>query len=271
LSKIKADHVFTSESVSEGHPDKICDQISDAILDACLAADPKSRVACETVVADGLVVNVGEVTCGGWDQINTEKIARRVIKEIGYNRKSLRFWHDSFVYVSRIHEQSPEIAGGVHAGEAKHQGDGNQGAGDQGMMFGYATNETEEFMPAPIAYSHRLLQRLADLRKEKTIPYLRPDAKAQVSVKYVAGKPKHINALVVSHQTKKVDIHEIRRGIEEVVRQVLGPTGLLEPETRYIVNLAGPFTLGGPYADSGLTGRKPRRRSVLGQGPVEGG
>ena len=253
MSKINADHVFTSESVGRGHPDKVCDQISDAILDACLERDPKSRVACETMVGHNLVVNVGEVTCAGWDDIDTEAIARRVVKDIGYDSAELKFWHASFDYVSRIHRQSPDISQGVTEGEGLYD---EQGAGDQGMMFGYATNETPELMPCPVAYSHRLLRELEKRRVSGKIPYLRPDAKSQVSVRYDNGQPEEITTVVISHQTDEVPLEEIREDLVAEAKQVLGPTGLLTDDTRYYINPTGAFVLGGPWADAGLTGRK---------------
>ena len=253
MSKIKADHVFTSESVGRGHPDKVCDQISDAILDACLKRDPKSRVACETMVGHNLVVNVGEVTCAGWNDIDTEAIARRVVKDIGYNSEELKFWHESFDYISRIHRQSPDISQGVTEGEGLYD---EQGAGDQGMMFGYATNETPELMPCPLAYSHRLLRELEKRRVSGKIPYLRPDAKSQVSVRYDNGRPKEITTVVISHQTDEVPLEEIREDLVAEAERVLGPTELLTEATRYYINPTGAFVLGGPWADAGLTGRK---------------
>ena len=253
MSKINADHVFTSESVGRGHPDKVCDQISDAILDACLKRDPQSRVACETMVGHNLVVNVGEVTCDGWNDIDTEAIARRVVKDIGYNSAELKFWHESFDYVSRIHRQSPDISQGVTEGEGLYD---EQGAGDQGMMFGYATNETPELMPCPVAYSHRLLRELEKRRVSGRIPYLRPDAKSQVSVRYDNGQPREITTVVISHQTDEVPLEEIREDLVAEAKQVLGPTGLLTDDTHYYINPTGAFVLGGPWADAGLTGRK---------------
>jgi len=253
MSKIRTDHVFTSESVSEGHPDKVCDQISDAVLDACLAQDPKSRVACETAVGHNLVTNLGEITCRGWNGIDPEKIARRTIKQIGYDREELLFWDGSFEYVSRIHGQSPDISQGVTEGEGLYE---EQGAGDQGMMFGYATDETREFMPTPIAYSHRLLLKLKELRNSGEIAYLRPDAKSQVSVRYAKGKPREITTVVISQQTDDVDPKVIKKDLVEACQQVLEPTGLLSAKTKYFINPTGSFVLGGPYADAGLTGRK---------------
>ena len=253
MSKINTEHVFTSESVGRGHPDKVCDQISDAILDACLQADPRSRVACETVVGHNLVANVGEVTCKGWKNIDAEKIARQVVKDIGYDREALKFWHESFQYVNRIHGQSPDISQGVTEGEGLYE---EQGAGDQGMMFGYATNETPELMPCPVAYSHRLLMELEQLRKRNAIGYLRPDAKSQVSVQYKKGKPHAITGVVISHQTDDVPLETIRTDLVAAAKQVLEPTGLLTGDTRFYINPTGAFVLGGPYADAGLTGRK---------------
>jgi len=253
MSKIRVDHVFTSESVSEGHPDKVCDQISDAILDACLAEDPKSRVACETLTTTNLVVNAGEITCGGWDSIDPESIARRVVREIGYDRDELMFNADTFEYINRLHGQSPDISQGVTEGEGLFA---EQGAGDQGMMFGYACNDTEELLPAPIAFSHRLLDDLQKIRKAGSIPYLRPDSKSQVSIQYIDGKPAHIDTIVVSHQTDDVSLDQIREDLIKVCKDILGPTDLLKEDTEYYINPTGKFVIGGPHGDAGLTGRK---------------
>ena len=253
MSKIKASHVFTSESVGKGHPDKLCDQVSDAILDACLAMDSRSRVACETMAGFNLVVNVGEITCRNFEKIDTEKIARETVRNIGYDHPDLRFYHDSFEYLSRIHGQSPDISQGVDEGEGLYE---EQGAGDQGMMFGYATDETPEMLPVPIAFSHRLMERCESLRNDGTIDYLRPDAKAQVSVRYDGGRPRRITSVVVSHQTADVPQERIKRDITAVIRDELAPSGLLDDSTAYYVNPTGSFVLGGPFADAGLTGRK---------------
>jgi len=253
MSKISVDHIFTSESVSEGHPDKVCDQISDAILDACLAKDPKSRVACETLVTTNLVVNAGEITCSGWDQIDPEAIARDVAREIGYDHEDLKFCADTFEYIGRLHGQSPDISQGVSEGEGLHR---EQGAGDQGMMFGYASDETEAFMPAPVYYSHLLLDELQKIRKAGTIPYLRPDSKSQVSIQYVNGKPDHITAVVISHQTDDVPLEKIQADLEAVAKEVLASSGLLKDNVEYFINPTGKFVVGGPHGDAGLTGRK---------------
>ena len=253
MSKISCEHIFTSESVSPGHPDKLCDQVSDAMLDACLALDQSSRVACETMAAHDMLVNAGEITCAGWDRINTEQIARAVVQEIGYDRPELKFWHGGFEYLSRLHGQSPDISQGVTVGQGRFKG---QGAGDQGMMFGYASDETPELMPAPIALSHRILQHLEEVRRTKAIPYLRPDAKSQVSVCYRDGKPRSISTVVISHQTDETPARRIREDLIAEAQKVLEPTGLLAEETRFFINPTGSFLLGGPYADSGLTGRK---------------
>jgi S-adenosylmethionine synthetase len=253
MSKIKTSHVFTSESVGKGHPDKLCDLVSDAILDACLDRDPRSRVACETMAGFNLVVNVGEITCPDFETIDTEKIARETVKDIGYDHPELRFYHESFEYLSRIHGQSPDISQGVTEGEGRYE---EQGAGDQGMMFGYATNETPEMLPVPIAFSHRLLEHFEGLRKNGTIDYLRPDAKAQVSVLYDGGRPRGITSVVVSHQTGHVSAERVQKDITDVIRQELSPSGLLNDDTEYYVNPTGSFILGGPFADAGLTGRK---------------
>ena len=253
MSKNRSSHVFTSESVSEGHPDKVCDQISDAILDACLEKDPKSRVACETLTTTNLVVNAGEITCDGWDLINSEKIAREVVREIGYDRVKLEFSADTFEYIDRLHGQSPDISQGVTEGEGLHK---EQGAGDQGMMFGYADSATEELMPAPIAFSHRLLDELQRIRKTKEIDYLRPDSKSQVSIRHEDGKPVAIETVVISHQTDEVPLEKIREDLKVICQQVLEPTGLLQADTTYHINPTGKFVIGGPHGDAGLTGRK---------------
>lgn len=253
MSKIRVDHVFTSESVSEGHPDKVCDQISDAILDACLAQDSKSRVACETLTTTNLVVNAGEITCGGWDNIDPEAIAREVVRDIGYDREELEFCNSTFEYINRLHGQSPDISQGVTEGEGLFN---EQGAGDQGMMFGYASNATEELMPAPIAFSHRLLDELQKIRKAGTIPYLRPDSKSQVSIQHIGGKPVFIDTVVISHQTDDVSLEQVRADLVQVCKDVLAPTGLLKDDTEYFINPTGKFVIGGPHGDAGLTGRK---------------
>jgi S-adenosylmethionine synthetase len=229
----------------------VCDQISDAILDACLAQDSNSRVACETLVSTNLVVNAGEITCSGWDQINPEAIARQVVREIGYDHEELEFCADTFEYLGRLHEQSPDISQGVTATVAHEQG-----AGDQGMMFGYASDETEALMPAPVYYSHLLLDELQKIRKAGTIPYLRPDSKSQVSIKYIDGRPDHITSVVLSHQTADVSLETIRKDLIEVVKNVLGSTGLLKDNVEYFINPTGKFVIGGPHGDAGLTGRK---------------
>ncbi len=253
MSKIKVEHVFTSESVSEGHPDKVCDIISDSILDACLAKDPKAHVACETLVTTNLVVNAGEITCEGFEEIDTEAIARQAVREIGYDREELMFCADTFEYICRLHSQSPDIAQGVNEGEGLYE---EQGAGDQGMMFGYATNCTESFLPAPIHYSHLLLDELQKIRKNGEIPYLRPDSKSQVSIRHINGKPVEITSVVLSHQTDDVPLETIREDIITVIKDILAPSGLLTDKTEYYINPTGKFVIGGPHGDAGLTGRK---------------
>jgi S-adenosylmethionine synthetase len=266
MSKLLTDHVFTSESVSEGHPDKVCDQISDAILDACLAQDAGAHVACETLATSNLVVNAGEITCRNWERIDPQAIARQVVKDIGYVRPELNFSYDTFTYLCALHGQSPDIAMGVNRAKPE-----DQGAGDQGMMFGYATNATRELMPAPIVLSHRLLERLAKLRKQGTIRYLRPDAKAQVSVLHRNGVPEAITAVVISHQTDDVPLARIRKDLVAVAQDVLGKTRLLRNNTRFFINPTGKFVLGGPQADSGVTGRKIIVDSYGGVGSHGGG
>jgi len=250
MSKLLTRHVYTSESVSEGHPDKVADQISDAILDACLAQDSEAHVACETACGTNLVVNVGEITCKNWEKINPHEIAAGVVKDIGYDDKGEGFSWDSFNYVCALHGQSPDIAMGVNRVREE-----DQGAGDQGMMFGYACTSTPEFMPAPIMFSHKLLQELTRIRKAGEIKYLRPDSKAQVSVLHDNGKVQEITAVVISHQTRDVPLTRIRKELIEVARGVL-PKALVTNRTKFYINPTGKFVVGGPCGDSGVTGRK---------------
>ena len=242
--------LFTSESVTEGHPDKVCDQISDAVLDDMLRQDPTARVACETCTTTGLVLVMGEVTTTGYT--NIEEVARRVINEIGYNNSSAGFDGNSCSVLVAVHGQSPDISQGVTATE-NHE----QGAGDQGMMFGYACTETPELMPMPIALSHRLTLRMAEVRKGGLLPWMRPDGKAQVTVAYENGRPVAVDAVVISTQhDEAVSQNEIRRAmIEEVIRHEI-PAELLHRDTKYYINPTGRFVIGGPAGDSGLTGRK---------------
>ena len=245
-------HVFTSESVSEGHPDKIADQISDAILDACLARDARAHVGCETMVGPNLVVNMGEITCKGFEELNTQEIARGVVRDIGYDRAEEGFAWKSFNYVSALHGQSLDIAQGVNRAKAE-----KQGAGDQGMMFGYATNETPSYMPTALVYSHELLQVFAKLRKTGKMPFLRPDSKSQLSVAYENGRPAAIETIVISHQTTEEGANKkCYAQIEDVARKYLAKTRLLTPKTKFYINPTGKFVVGGPCGDSGLTGRK---------------
>ena len=245
-------HVFTSESVSEGHPDKVADQISDAILDECLRLDKSCHVACETMVGPDIVVNMGEITCRDFASIDTAEIARRVVKRIGYDSKDEHFDWKSFQYFSYLHGQSPDIARGVNRRSRRAQG-----AGDQGMMFGYATNETKSLMPAPIVYAHELLKMMSRLRHRHELNWLRPDAKSQISVVYEAGRPVAIDTVVVSHQTTEAAADEAHYAkIATVARDYLSRTGLVTDKTRFLVNPTGKFVVGGPCGDSGLTGRK---------------
>lgn len=268
-------YLFTSESVGEGHPDKVADQVSDAILDAILAQDLQARVACETLVTTGLVVLAGEVTTSA--RIDYEGIARETIREIGYNRSELRFDADSCGVIVTIHRQSPDIAQGVNRGQGL---DPDLGAGDQGMMFGYACRETEEYMPMPIAYAHRLLRELAHIRKTEPhlMPYLRPDAKCQVTIEYTdSGRPLRVHTIVLStqHEEFAEDWRTMQRRIEEDVRTILLPRVLppqmIDDQTRLFVNPTGRFVLGGPHADTGLTGRKIIVDTYGGRAPHGGG
>lgn len=243
-------HLFTSESVSEGHPDKVADQISDNIVDAILAQDPRGRVACETTVKTGLVLVAGEVTTEAW--VDIEQITRKTINSIGYNRPELGFDGDSCAVLTAIGKQSLDIARGV---DRQHEEE--QGAGDQGMMFGYATNETSALMPAPIFYAHLLMRRQALLRKNGMLPWLRPDGKSQVTIGYEKGKPVAVDSVVISVQHNPEISQDILREavIEEIIKPVL-PAEWINDHTRFYINPTGRFVVGGPLGDCGLTGRK---------------
>ena len=245
-------YLFTSESVSEGHPDKVADQVSDAILDALLAQDKDSRVACETLVTTGLVLLSGEITSRA--NVDYAEVARQTIRDIGYDSSEMGFDANGCAVLVSLDKQSPDIARGVNEGEGL---DLDQGAGDQGLMFGYACNETDVLMPFPITYSHRLVKKQAELRKSGRLPWLRPDAKSQVSVRYEDGRPLTVDTVVLSTQHDAEVSHEdvTEAVIEEIIKPVL-PADMLSAETRYLVNPTGRFVIGGPVGDCGLTGRK---------------
>src|SRR5512147_926458 len=244
------DFIFTSESVSEGHPDKVADQISDAVLDAILAQDPRSRVACETLVTTGMVVIAGEITTNAI--VDYPKVARETIREIGYNDSAMGFDYETCAVLTSIDKQSPDISMGVTEGEGMFK---DQGAGDQGLMFGYACNETPELMPMPIQLSQQLVKKLADVRKSGELNFLRPDSKSQVSVEYVGGKPVRIDTVVISTQhTPEVTHAEIEKQVIEKVVKAVIPAELLDANTRYYINPTGRFVVGGPMGDCGLTG-----------------
>ncbi|MDR2177413.1 MAG: methionine adenosyltransferase [Treponema sp.] len=251
----KRKYFFTSESVGEGHPDKLCDQVSDAILDTCIKDDPQSRVACETFASTSLVLIGGEITTKTF--VDFQQVVRDVAKDIGYTDPSYGLDCHSMAVLDMIHSQSPDISQGV-SGTGLEQYKGQQGAGDQGMMFGFACNETPELMPLPISLAHQILIKATELRKKSIIPWLRPDAKSQVTVEYEGHKPIRVDAVVVSHQHDPgISYKDIETTvIEQIIKPVLEPTGLLDKETKYYINPTGRFVVGGPSGDTGLTGRK---------------
>jgi len=243
-------HLTTSESVTEGHPDKICDQISDSILDDLLRQDPHSRVACEALATTGMVLIAGEITTQGYCEF--QKIVRRTIQDIGYTRAKYGFDFETCSVLSSVHEQSPDIALGVDETE-----DHEQGAGDQGLMYGFACRETEELMPLPIMLAHKLVRKLSHVRREKTLPFLRPDGKSQVTVEYDGHKPRRVEAVVIAAQHDHlVDIDHLRHEIRKHVINPIIPASMIDKNTQFIINGTGRFEQGGPMADTGLTGRK---------------
>jgi S-adenosylmethionine synthetase len=262
-----SNHFFTSESVSEGHPDKVADQISDAILDSIIEQDKKARVACETMVTTGMALIAGEITTSAW--VDMPQIVRETIKGIGYNSSDMGFDYQSCAVLTSIDKQSPDIAQGVDEG---HGLDLDQGAGDQGLMFGYAVNETEVLMPMTIALAHRLMKRQSEVRKTGRLLWLRPDAKSQVTIEYANRVPKRIEAVVLSSQhSPDVDYEDLKEGImEEIIKPIL-PASMLDSETKYYINPTGRFVIGGPVGDCGVTGRKIIVDTYGGRGSHGGG
>ncbi|MCC2686831.1 MAG: methionine adenosyltransferase [Paenibacillaceae bacterium] len=262
MSVTKGTRLFTSESVTEGHPDKICDQISDAVLDAFLEVDPNARVACEVSVATGLVLVIGEISSRA-DYVDIPSIVRRTIKEIGYTRAKFGFDAQTCAVLTSLNEQSADIARGVNEALEAREGQMSDeeiealGAGDQGLMFGYAVNETPELMPLPIALAHRLARRLSEVRKNGTLSYLRPDGKTQVTVEYEGDKPLRVDTIVVSTQhAEDVTLEQIKQDIHKYVIEPVVPSQFLDGKTKYFINPTGRFVIGGPQGDAGLTGRK---------------
>ena len=260
-------YLFTSESVSEGHPDKVADQISDAILDSILAQDTQARVACETMVTTGMALIAGEITTSAW--VDMPSIVRDTIKAIGYNSSEMGFDSQSCAVLTSIDKQSPDIAVGVNEGSGL---DLDQGAGDQGLMFGYASSETKVLMPMPITYAHRLMKRQAEVRKAGLLPWLRPDAKSQVTIEYLDGKPKRVEAVVLSTQhSPEVDYEDLKEGVmEEIIKRII-PNNMVDNNTKYFINPTGRFVIGGPVGDCGVTGRKIIVDTYGGMGSHGGG
>jgi S-adenosylmethionine synthetase len=263
-------YFFTSESVGEGHPDKICDQVSDAVLDACLRDDQESHVACECFTTTGMILVGGEITTSTY--VDIQKLARDVVFDIGYTNPDFGIDYESMAVLNTIHAQSPDINQGV-VGKGLTEFLGRQGAGDQGMMFGFACKETPEYMPAPIMFAHQILLNAAVLRKAKTIPWLRPDAKSQVTLEYDGHRPIRVDTVVVSHQhDPDIPYKTIKETvIEAIIKPILAPTGLLREDTKYFINPTGRFVIGGPMGDTGLTGRKIIVDSYGGMGRHGGG
>jgi S-adenosylmethionine synthetase len=260
-------YLFTSESVSEGHPDKVADQISDAILDAILKQDINARVACETMVTTGMAIIAGEITTSAW--VDMPQAVRDTIKEIGYNSSDMGFDSQSCAVLTSIDKQSPDIAQGVNEGSGL---DLDQGAGDQGLMFGYACSETKVLMPMPITYAHRLMKRQAEVRKAGLLPWLRPDAKSQVTIEYEDGKPKRVEAIVISTQhSPDVDYEDLKEGVMEEIISPIIPKKMVDKNTKYFINPTGRFVIGGPVGDCGVTGRKIIVDTYGGMGSHGGG
>lgn len=261
------DCLFSSESVTEGHPDKIADQISDAVLDSILTQDPKARVACETLVTTGLAFVSGEITTSA--VVDVTDVARKTIKKIGYNSDDVGFDYQTCAVITAIGKQSPDISQGVTEGQGLHK---EQGAGDQGLMFGYACDETPEFMPATLAFAHRLTRRLAECRKEGVLGFLRPDGKSQVTIQYENGLPKRVDGVVLSTQhSPDVSFEELKNALMEEVIQKVIPANLLDSRTKFFINPTGRFVIGGPMGDCGLTGRKIIVDTYGGHGAHGGG
>ncbi|PIR17956.1 MAG: methionine adenosyltransferase [Deltaproteobacteria bacterium CG11_big_fil_rev_8_21_14_0_20_49_13] len=265
--KSTQNYPFTSESITEGHPDKVSDQISDAVLDAILKEDPKGRVACETLCTTGLVLIAGEITTN--INVDYQTLARETIREIGYTEAGIGFDADSCSVLTAIHKQSPDIARGVNTGEGLFK---EQGAGDQGLMFGYACTDTEELMPMPITLAHNLTLKLAELRKKGTLPFLRPDGKSQVTIRYENGKPAHADTVIISTQhSPDIEYAELRETIiNQIIKNVV-PANLFDKDTQLFVNPTGRFVVGGPHGDTGLTGRKIIADTYGGMGSHGGG